>query len=397
MLTLLDKIESPVILHSEAADYPAAELVGLRDRGILCPPSKLDRIPRPKRFGRGPDVDVQGGPTGPMGITDDDDLHYEPIPLSDEDTWEYSISLPHLVDVIREDNGITASGFRNDAGLIAIGTKSIKNAGVFSVYLSLPNESEQAVLARCTRLHASDVWQKVVILVPNDLAFSPEARRVLGKIQVLSLWEPAERGTLVFDWTTFSSSLQGTATSEAARVFRRDGQMWTLTFDGDTVHMRDGKGLSYIYQLLRSPRQPIQAAELMAAAAGRAVGSFAMGSAGAILDDTAISQYKSRLVALQSEIGDAERNNDIGRKEVLEGEREQITRQIRSATGLGGRRRKSNDDAEKVRKAVSNAISRAIKAIRKSHRSLADHLQRLIERGQQLSYTGDGTPWNTEK
>ena len=393
ILRLLDTIESPVILHSAATAYPADELASLRASGVVGLPLRADRVPRPKRYGPGPHVDVNDGLMGLVGVVEDDNFHYEPIPLTDEDTWEYPISLPRLVDVIRTDNGITASGFRNDDGLISIGTKSVNNAGVFSVYLSLPNENEQAVLARCARLHAPGVRQNAVILIANAPAFSPEARSILADIQVLSLWEPAESGTLTLDWTPLLTS-HHTSVGGTARVFRRDGQMWTLAFDRKTVHMRDAKGLSYICHLLRCPGQPVQSAELMTAAAGHAVGSIAMGSGGAILDDIAISNYRRRLGDVESEIGEAERNGDLGRKEALDVEKEQINAQLRSAVGLGGRRRRASDDTEKVRKAVSNAISRAITAIRKHHRPLADHLQRLIDRGQQLSYTGDEIPWN---
>lgn len=181
--------------------------------------------------------------------------------------------------------------------------------------------------------------------------------------------------------------------SRIARNFRRRGQMWELTFDGATVHMRDAKGISYICDLLRCPNQHILAVDLMGAAAGRAL-AMPMGSGGAILDDTAISSYRRRLSELESEIEEAVGNCDLGRREVLEVEREQLKAQLCSAVGLGGRRRIASDDAEKARKAVSAAISRAIVGIRKQHRPLADHLQRFIDRGWQLIYTGDGIPWN---
>ena len=208
VLKLLDTTESPVILHAEVAAYPADELAVLRANDVLRPPLKADRVPRPERYGPGPDVDVNDGPMGLVGVVDDDDFHYDPIPLTVEDTLQYPISLPCLVDAIRRDNGITASGFRNDAGLISVGSKSVKDAGVFSVYLSLPNENEQAVLARCARMHAPGLRQNVVILVPNGPAFSPEARRVLGDIRVLSLWESAERGALTLDWTPVPTVLR---------------------------------------------------------------------------------------------------------------------------------------------------------------------------------------------
>lgn len=208
VLHLLDTIESAVILHAKIAADQADELAVLRATDVLRAPLKADRVPQPERYGPGPDVNVNDGPMGLVGVVEDDDFHYDPIPLTVEDTLQYSISLPSLVDAIRRDNGITASGFRNDAGLISVGSKSVKNAGVFSVYLSLPNENEQAVLARCARMHAPGLRQNVVILVPNGLAFSAEARRVLGDIRVLSLWESAERGDLTLDWTSVATVLR---------------------------------------------------------------------------------------------------------------------------------------------------------------------------------------------
>ena len=392
VLNLLDQLESPELLHSDAAAYPAGQLDELISAGILRETARATRIPRPARFGPGPELIVRETARGLHGVAEEGE-YFDPLPLTDDDVRQYEVSLPKLVDRLRKENGITGNGFENDSGLIPLGTKRQSGSEAVWAYLSLPNSDEAAVLGRCARLHAPSVRQNAVILVPNGPAFSAEARRVLGEICVLSLGDAAESGTLALDWTPVLTSGR-TAGAGIARVFRLDGQIWTLAFDGKTVRLPDAKGLSYICQLLRRPGHLTEATELMAAPGAPAIRSMALGSAGSILDDTAISQYKSRLAELRSEIGDAERDNDLGRKETLENEQEQIKSQLRSATGLGGRRRRSNDDAEKVRKAVSNAISRAITAVRKHHRPLADHLQRFIDCGQQLYYTGDGTPWN---
>lgn len=49
-------------------------------------------------------------------------------------------------------------------------------------------------------------------------------------------------------------------------VFRRDGTLWTLTYAGRTVRMRDAKGLHDLATLLAAPGRPVAAAELAAAA-----------------------------------------------------------------------------------------------------------------------------------
>ena len=76
----------------------------------------------------------------------------------------------------------------------------------------------------------------------------------------------------------------------------------------------------------------------------------------------------------------------------LQAELEVLTHQILSANGLSGRFRSSRDDCENFRKAVSMAIGRSIKVIRKHHSALADHLHRNIDRGHFLIYTGE-IPW----
>ncbi|MBZ5604696.1 MAG: hypothetical protein LAO79_20550 [Acidobacteriia bacterium] len=201
-MKLVDSIELPVILHSEAASCSADELAGLRARGILRPPSKADRIPRPKRFGPGPDVDVHDGPAGQVGVVEDDDYHYEPIFLTDEDTWEYPISLPHLVDAIRRDNGIDGAHFRNDNGLISVGQRSVAGVGLVGVYLSLPNGSEDSVMARCRRLIPIVGERWIALLTPRILDLSREDLGILttSRIVTISLMAAAGKGHFAVNW-----------------------------------------------------------------------------------------------------------------------------------------------------------------------------------------------------
>jgi len=52
----------------------------------------------------------------------------------------------------------------------------------------------------------------------------------------------------------------------AARVFRREGEFWTVRFDGRTCHLRDSRGLQHLVELLRRPGQPVAALALTRAA-----------------------------------------------------------------------------------------------------------------------------------
>ena len=54
------------------------------------------------------------------------------------------------------------------------------------------------------------------------------------------------------------------------RVFRRDGDFWTITYAGHTARCRHAKGLAYLALLLRRPGEWIDAADIRARASGRA-------------------------------------------------------------------------------------------------------------------------------
>jgi hypothetical protein len=202
VLSLLDTIESPVILHSEATAYPADELAALRTKDILLPAVKADRVPRPKRYGFGPDVNVHEGETGLLGIVEDDDFHYDPIPLTAEDTWEYPLSLHHVIDAIREDNCIEGTGFHNQSGLIYVGRRSVLEEPMVDVYLSVPNASKDSVLARCRRLQEVGVQRPLALLTPSPLDILVGDLGILASTNItpISLMAVAGQGRLVLDW-----------------------------------------------------------------------------------------------------------------------------------------------------------------------------------------------------
>jgi hypothetical protein len=105
VLFLADQIASPAISLAAAAGYSAEARAKLVSNGILGRKFKATRIPRPARFGPGEDLDVRETSGGLLGVAEEDDF-IEPLRLEEDDRWLYEISLPHLVDAIREDNGI---------------------------------------------------------------------------------------------------------------------------------------------------------------------------------------------------------------------------------------------------------------------------------------------------
>jgi hypothetical protein len=84
------------------------------------------------------------------------------------------------------------------------------------------------------------------------------------------------------------------APGPAPAVFRRDGDYWTLAFDGRTLQLRDVKGLRYIAALLARPGREVHAPELLAAANGGASEAAPPAEGAPILDDAAKASYARR-------------------------------------------------------------------------------------------------------
>jgi hypothetical protein len=88
-------------------------------------------------------------------------------------------------------------------------------------------------------------------------------------------------------------------------------------------------------------------------------------------------------------MSEARERGDLNKVNQLREGLEAIEDHLRAETGLRGRRRRFSDDAEAARSAVTNAITRAIDAIRKQAPSLADHLHSNIKTGTELIYRAE--------
>lgn len=131
-----------------------------------------------------------------------------------------------------------------------------------------------------------------------------------------------------------------------SNVFRKDGDLWTVSFEHEVAHVGEVRGLHDLACLLGKPREDIHCALL----AGQPPDA---GSGVEILDEQARRAYRTRLREIETELAKAESANDSGRAERLEGEKDQLLAEMRKATGLGGRSRKMGDAAERARTAVT--------------------------------------------
>jgi hypothetical protein len=56
-------------------------------------------------------------------------------------------------------------------------------------------------------------------------------------------------------------------------LFLREGDYWTVVYDGTVLRLRDGKGLRYLAALLQRPGEPIAALDLRTAIGADALGA----------------------------------------------------------------------------------------------------------------------------
>ena len=225
--------------------------------------------------------------------------------------------------------------------------------------------------------------------VPDDSAWH-------GERAVVSLsefdWLVGERSTLLKNITDILGEYPRPPEVTQQRVFRKEGDFWSISFDGKTIRLKDGKGPVYLSYLLRQPDHDFPAAELLKAVSG-AVEVTVRSSAGSAIDEQARAQYKARAIEIHDEVIEARKLNDSGQVAALQEELEAIAAEMTAATGLGGRRRLVGDTSEKARKSVSAAVSRTVRQVAAANRSLGDHLQKHISLGTVFSYQSDGTLW----
>lgn len=201
---------------------------------------------------------------------------------------------------------------------------------------------------------------------------------------------------------TFVAALGADMTARAERVmpryvFRRQGRAWQVIFNGTTVPANNLKGLDYIALLLAQPGRKVHVAELLATVAGDAgISKHATSRGAAILDKKTFADCQKEFDELREELAEAEKNQDRGRQQAAQAKIDKLAAHVSKSTGLGGKQRRIGDDTDRSRKAISNAISRALTEIGKSNNDLWRHLANSLSTGQFVSYSPESPiSWET--
>jgi tetratricopeptide (TPR) repeat protein len=179
------------------------------------------------------------------------------------------------------------------------------------------------------------------------------------------------------------------ATTET-NVFRREGDYWSVVFEGRTVRVRDLKGMRYLAQLLAKPGREFHVLDLVAAETGQQV---ALGDAGEMLDERAKTAYRRRLAEIEEDIDQARVLEDDVREAQADAERDFLVRELSRAVGLGGRDRRAASASERARSGVTRAIRQGIVRIGEHHPQLGEHLDGAVRTGTYCAYVPDpGAP-----
>lgn len=182
-------------------------------------------------------------------------------------------------------------------------------------------------------------------------------------------------------------------------VFRREGDYWSVVFEGHTVRLRDLKGLRYLARLLADPGREFHVLELVAIERGGSQRancatepdlSFSIQmDAGELLDAVAKEAYRRRLTEIEEDIEEARAMGDIERAAQADAERDFLIRELSRAVGLGGRDRRVGSASERARASVTRAVRQAMARIHEHHPSLGEHMNRAIRTGTYCAYLPD--------
>jgi hypothetical protein len=217
------------------------------------------------------------------------------------------------------------------------------------------------------------------------------ARAVLDRIEAAQTADPAARAE--------GRDALDEQPAADLNMFRREGDYWSVVFEGRTVRVRDLKGVRYLARLLAHPGREFHVLDLVAAETGRvsqvessqAAGPShaALGDAGEMLDARAKNAYRRRLAEIEDDMEQARAIGDTERAAQADAERDFLVRELSRAVGLGGRDRRAASASERARVGVTRAVRQAIARIGEHHPQLGEHLNRAVRTGTHCAYLPD--------
>lgn len=167
--------------------------------------------------------------------------------------------------------------------------------------------------------------------------------------------------------------------ADSENQFVKDGELWTVFFEGERTQLKEVKGYYDLARLLQRPHHGVHCTELMKATL--------IEKGEPVFDEKAKKSYQQRIIALQAAIEEAQLLQQLEQLELLRQEYDQLLDHLSQSVGIGGRVRKVSGSIEKARTAVTWRIRNAIKKISQVHPRLGKHLNISIKTGLICAYT----------
>jgi len=413
MLTRLEKnphalFEDWELKRQDPAAFEAAKREGLVRR-LPAPRAGESYVDPSGRL-----LTVVANPDGTLEAIDEDDPEFDPIELAPDDLAQWRLDLEALAERFQKANGLRGAPGRVHDRLFFLGDGE-RNGVRASFVLGLLHErrSAQTILLSLPNLLPA-TSHRLAVVCPT-FAPAPSDLRQLESLNISVVRLGDHDPFLLDDPTIWEATGPSQPPAEpSGKIFRNEGEYWAIGDQGRVFRLKDAKGLRYIAFLLRHPHQRFHVLDVVATAEGVREQSDASAYAGMtrdqlaeygvavsegedsdlLLDAQARTEYQTRIRELQEEIDEAERDNNSELAANRKEERDSIFEQLRAASGLCGRERRTPSPAERARVNVTKLVGSALGRIKKQHEALGRHLRNAISTGAFCSYSPETpTDW----
>lgn len=255
------------------------------------------------------------------------------------------------------------------------------------------------------------VWRSIELIRKND-RFRNERIPILvnplyarASQSLVSFFEETMRAGGVLNFSPRTHTPGPQPANEISR-FHRDGETWTLSFQGMTVSVAHCKGMTDIAQLLRNPDTPVSAITLMTGDLSspaepseyRTMSKEQLEESGMHISrgqsglyDPVDKQWVDKLEGARKEVltklRRAKEMRDNAEVHCLSKSLRLLDKPLKEARGFGGGSRLQKSDADRASDAVRKRIRFALGRIQEKHFILAQHLDSSIKRGSELIYS----------
>ncbi|MFO0727780.1 MAG: AAA family ATPase [Myxococcota bacterium] len=219
-------------------------------------------------------------------------------------------------------------------------------------------------------------------VIGNREASRRWAKEAMGRAQGLGMKDLPRRAEALLGAAPSLPPAAPPPTIASTLVLERQGPLYLVRHGAREARVRESRGLQMLARLVERPGERVHALVLASAEQAPPPES----DAGAMLDPTALRQYRARLAELDAALDEAEAGADLGRIARLQAEQEALYRELERAVGKGGRVRRAGSATERARINATRRIKDAVARIKEADPEIGAHLERAVWTGTYCCY-----------